>query len=97
MSMTPESKVKAAIKKLLTDSGAYWTMPATGGYGASGTPDFLVCWGGKFIGIEAKAPGQASRTTAMQDRQLKAIQAAGGLSLVCDDVSQLANIFKATP
>ena len=95
MSTTPEGKVKASIKKFLTDSGAYWTMPATGGYGKSGVPDFLVCLRGKFIGIEAKAKGMAHNTTHMQDQQIKAIQDAGGLSFVCDDVSQLANVFKA--
>ena len=35
--------------------GCYYAMPATGGYGLSGTPDFLVCYQGAFAAIECKA------------------------------------------
>ena len=40
--MTPEAKVKEKVKKALKNMGAYYAMPATGGYGSSGVPDFLV-------------------------------------------------------
>jgi len=80
-------------------------MPATGGYGSSGTPDFLVCRPvvvtldmvgqvmGEFIGIETKAPGKRNNTTALQDQQIEGIIAAGGRAVVIDDVSQLAGVF----
>ena len=91
MATTPEGKVKADIKKFLTKLGAWWFMPATGGFGKSGVPDFIACWKGRLIGIEAKAPGKAGNTTPAQTQQLKEIEEAGGLSLVCDSVSVLAN------
>lgn len=53
--MTPEKKVKDAIKKYLhtLDPPPYIFMPVQMGYGAA-TLDFLVCWRGRFFGIEAK-------------------------------------------
>ena len=86
---TPESKVKAAIRAWLKARGIYYAMPIGTGYGSSGVPDFLCCWNGRFLAIEAKAPGKRSNTTTMQDRQLQAIRNANGLALIVDDVKQL--------
>jgi hypothetical protein len=91
--MTPEGKVKAEVKKYLATLGAWYTMPAGTGFGSSGVPDFLVCHQGRFVGIETKAPGKIKNTTTMQERQLQAISAAGGRSIVIDDVSQLEGVF----
>ena len=52
--MTPEAKVKKAVKKMLDDRGAYYFMPATGGYGRSGVPDIVGCHKGIFFGSSAK-------------------------------------------
>jgi hypothetical protein len=48
-----------------------------------------------MLGIEAKAPGKRSNTTPLQDREIAAIQAAGGIAIVVDDVSQLATILES--
>lgn len=60
-------------------------MPATGGYGASGVPDILACYKGKFIGIETKANGNTP--TALQQKHLRDISITGGLSLVIDETN----------
>ena len=93
--MTAEGKVKLRIKKILNDINAYYCMPATAGYGNSGIPDFLVCYRGKFIGIEAKAEG--NKPTALQYKNLKEIQDNGGVSLVVDEenVSQLHELLRS--
>jgi Holliday junction resolvase len=70
--MTPEAKVKAAVKKMLTERGAYYFMPATGGYGRSGVPDIVGCHRGIFFGIECKAGD--GKPTALQLRELDKIQ-----------------------
>lgn len=80
---TPEGKVKAAIKKLLDEHSIYYFMPATGGYGRSGVPDFIGCARGKFFSIEAKA-GKA-KPTALQLREMERIKAAGGLAFVINE------------
>lgn len=80
---TPEGKVKAAIKKLLDENNIYYFMPATGGYGRSGVPDFIGCARGRFFSIEAKA-GKA-KPTALQLREMERIKAAGGLAFVINE------------
>jgi hypothetical protein len=81
--VTPEAKVKAKVKTILKDVGAYYAMPATGGYGSSGVPDFLICHSGKFIGIECKAGN--GKTTALQDKNLRDIEKAGGTTFVINE------------
>ena len=81
--MTPEAKVKAKVIKILREFGAYYVMPVTGGYGNSGAPDFLVCYQGKFIGIECKAG--KGRLTALQESNLIEIRKSGGHSLMVNE------------
>ena len=83
--MTPEAKVKARVKTILKARGAYYAMPATGGYGTSGVPDFLVCHKGVFIGIECKAGN--GKTTALQDKNLREIEEAGGKAFVINETN----------
>ena len=80
MAQTPEAKVKAKIKAILKAHGAYYAMPIGTGLGNSGVPDFLCCVNGKFLGIEAKAG--KGKTTALQEKNLRDIDRAGGLTLV---------------
>lgn len=83
--MTPEAKVKVKVKKYLTEMGCYYVMPATGGYGLSGTPDFLICHRGMFVAIECKAGGK--KPTALQLAALDKIRGAGGMALVIDETN----------
>lgn len=83
--MTPEGKVKDKVKKVLKELEAYYVMPATGGYGSSGAPDFLVCYEGRFFGIECKAAD--NQPTALQLKHLTDIRKAGGLAIVINETS----------
>lgn len=92
--MTPEAKVKKQIKKILETSKTYFAMPIGTGYGNSGVPDFLICHNGRFIGVEAKA-GKGT-TTALQEKNLADIRAAGGETLVVNEhnLDQLKELLK---
>lgn len=96
MAMTPEGKVKKQVRLVLDRLGAYYVMPVTGGYGKQGAPDFLVCYQGKFFGIETKAG--KGKTTALQEMNLKHIRDAGGVALVVyeDDVPMLVERLTQT-
>ena len=96
MAMTPEGRVKEAVKKYLKSIGAYYYMPQSNGMGRVGAPDFIVCYRGRFYAIETKAPGKRGNTSPNQDREIAAINAAEGVALVIDDVSQLEGVFDAT-
>lgn len=81
--MTPEAKVKKKVVVILKQYGAYFFYPVTGGYGRSGVPDIIVCHKGRFIGIECKSG--KNKPTPLQEQNLNAIQAAGGISLVINE------------
>ena len=77
---TPETKVKRAVVKILDARQAYHFFPATHGYGRSGVPDIVACYKGNFIGIECKAGKGVP--TALQLKELRLIEEAGGISMV---------------
>lgn len=92
--MTPEVKVKQKVKDVLKGLGAYYVMPVTGGYGNSGAPDFLVCYGGRFVGIECKAG--KGKPTGLQIKNLQSIEQSGGQSLIVNEfnVVNLVNLLQ---
>lgn len=79
--MTPEGKVKEAVKKTLKRYEAYWFCPVQNGLG-SPSLDFLVCHKGLWLGIETKATGK--KPTLRQERTMKAMRDAGGICFVVD-------------
>lgn len=83
MAMTPEGKVKKRAKEHLDTAGAYYFMPATGGFGRSGVPDIVGCLNGVFFAIECKA-GRGI-PTALQEREMKNIKKAGGQAWVVNE------------
>lgn len=93
MAQTPEAKVKAKIKAILKAHNVYYAMPIGTGYGNSGVPDFLCCVNGKFLAIEAKA-GKGT-TTALQEKNLKAINTAGGYTCIINEsnLEYLTNVI----
>lgn len=97
MAQTPEGKVKQAVKRLLTKRGAYYYMPMSNGMGRVGAPDFMICLpdnhGGRFVGVETKAPGKRNNTTPNQNRELEWIKRSGGVAVVIDDASQLDTLL----
>jgi Holliday junction resolvase len=92
MAATPESKVKANVRKLLDELDIYHFMPPANGFGRAGIPDIVGCMDGHFIAIECKA-GKGT-TTALQDRELNAILNHGGTVFIArednlEDLQQL--------
>lgn len=85
MALTPEAKVKARVKKILDEMGAYYFMPATGGYGRSGVPDIVGCINGHFLGIECKAG--KGKPTELQLRELQKISDADGFATIVNEDS----------
>ena len=92
---TPESKVKARVKALLEAERVYFFFPAANGYGHAGIPDIIACKNGHFFGIECKAG--KGKTTALQDRELERIGAAGGTPLIIreDNLHELKEALDA--
>lgn len=83
MTATPEVKVKRHVVQQLKKLGAYYFYPVTGGYGASGVPDIVGCYKGKFFAIECKAG--KNKPTALQQKNIDAIAAQGGAVWVVNE------------
>ena len=84
-----ERHVKAALKKRLTELGAYYFMPVQRGLGTVSI-DFVICYQGRFIGIEAKRPGGVLRP--LQKITIEGMRAAGARVFVIDNVDDAANL-----
>ena len=94
MADTPEVKVKRKVVATLKELKAYYFYPVTGGYGGSGVPDIVGCYKGRFFGIECKAGD--NKPTALQYKNLRAIQDCGGIALIVDEnnVDQLHGVLR---
>jgi hypothetical protein len=80
---TPESKVKAQVKKILDEFGdlidGFWPVPS--GYGESHL-DYVGCCNGIFFCIETKAPGK--KPTPRQIERARRVTIAKGHVFVID-------------
>lgn len=76
---TPEGIVKDLLRKYLKEHGAYAHWPVPRGLGKR-TVDALVCLAGRFVAYECKAYGE--HPTALQEKELSDIMAAGGLAVI---------------
>ena len=90
--MTPEGFVKKDVRKYLKDIGAFFFSNTTFGYGGSGQPDITCCIGGRFVGIEVKAPGKTP--TAKQFQRMAEIHRHGGAAIWGDDVGVIKERLK---
>ena len=86
MARTPEAVVKAQLKKLLSEHGAYYHMPVQNGMGAPSL-DFICCHRGCYFGIETKAGNK--KPTPRQENTMNQIRLAGGLAFLVNEVEGL--------
>lgn len=91
--MTPEGKVKKDIKDVLHKHGVWYFMPVQNGMGRIGIPDFVCCFHGRFIGIEAKSA--TGSTTANQERVGDEILDNGGCYIVIRSGKELDDYFNS--
>ena len=94
MAITPETKVKRKVTVILNKYDAYFFFPPSNGFGRSGIPDIIACYCGQFIAIECKAGKNI--TTALQRRELNAIEDAMGYALVINEtnIDQLVEVLE---
>lgn len=94
--MTPEGKVKAAIRAYLKTLPECWYfLPVSNGMGSMGIPDIICCIAGHMVAIECKAPGKENNVTELQKRALAAIQSAGGVAFVASSLDTVKSVLFA--
>ena len=93
--MTPEGKVKVKIREYLKARGDNYSFtPIGSAFGKAGVPDRIVCWRGRFVGIEVKAPGKIRAQTPIQKKAQQEIEKAGGVYLLVDSVETVKEWFE---
>lgn len=91
--MGKEKNIENKVKKYLKERGAYFVKVHGGFYGTLGTPDILVCYKGRFIGIEMKAPGE--EPTKIQKQRIRQIREAGGIAFKADCLEDVKLIVES--
>ena len=88
-----EQEIVNEIKKYLQSIPNLFFWKEHGGqYGTAGIPDLIVCYKGKFIGLECKQPGR--KPTVLQKITLTKIARAKGIAKVVTSVEEVKEIIE---
>jgi hypothetical protein len=79
---------KKIVKVLNSYEGTFFTRIHGSPYQRMGLPDVVGVWQGTFYGLEVKLPGKERNLTAIQQRTLDKINAAGGIGEMVTTVDQ---------
>jgi hypothetical protein len=93
MPRQPEGKLVAQIKQLLAERGAraFKIQGGDDSFQEIGIPDLLVCYKGRFVGLEAKMPG--GKLSTKQKVVLDEIANTGGIAAVVTTVGQVSDLL----
>lgn len=78
--MAEEKRFENQVKRYLDSIGAWYLKTISNGYQRAGIPDLLICYKGRFLGVELKA--KKGKATPLQEYELKQIRQSGGLAFV---------------
>ena len=94
-----EQDIQKKIKDWLEKQGAYVVKVISAS--KAGVPDLLVCYKGRFIGIEVKTPKTKTNVSDLQNHNIELIHKANGYAIVAWDlegvqkfISNLEDYFK---
>lgn len=71
-----EAALSKKITAWLKENEIYYFKPRGGAYGKRGMPDYIICVGGRFAGLEIKSSGGA--ISLMQKKEQEQIRRSGG-------------------
>lgn len=85
-----EKQIKEYVRRMLKARQIYYFMPQGGLYGNAGVPDFICCFNGRFVAIEAKSPQRKEKgLTALQRKHAQEIMGSDGKHFVVYDSTTL--------
>ena len=93
--MQPEAKIGRKIREYLESEGAFVFKVHGGPQMLAGLPDLIVCWRGRFFGVEVKQPGHGP--TARQLFVHSLIRRSGGEVVVATCVEDVHNMLDNAP
>lgn len=89
-----EARLSRAVQLALRQRGAFVFKIHGNEYMMTGLPDLIVCYQGKFIGMELKQSGQ--QPTRIQTLRLQQIQSAGGYCGIVHNVAEAITLLDQT-
>lgn len=75
-----EKDFENKVKKYLKDKGAYVIKHHGGYFSKVGVPDLLICYKGKFLGVELK--GDNGKPSPLQLHNIDLIKKSGGIGII---------------
>lgn len=88
-----EKNIENKIKTYLSSVGAYYFKHHGGKYSQVGVPDIIVCYKGRFVGIEVK--NEKGQLSILQTRNLKRIADNGGIAIAVRSLEEVKEVFEA--
>ena len=89
--MNETSLVQSIKKYLATLPECFFWKEHGGQYGTAGIPDIIVCYKGRFVGLEAKVG--RNQPTKLQTATIDQIRRAGGTAAVVRSVSDVQTVI----
>ena len=90
---TPEAKLKSEIKEYLkTFPNIFMHSVPGAAFGKVGAPDIVVCYKGRYIGIEAKT--YEGRFSEWQKTRKAQIEAAGGIAIFARSIEDIRKVME---
>lgn len=88
-----ESQLVQNIKKYLATVPECFAWKEHGGqYGTAGIPDIIVCYKGRFVGLEAKVG--KNQPTKLQAATIEQIRKAGGTAAVVRSIADVKTVLE---
>lgn len=88
---TPEAALKTKLREYLTARGAFWSTVQGGAFAKPGDPDIVVCYKGRYVAVEAKAP--KGRQSSIQRIRQKQIEDAGGIYVLARTIEDVSEVL----
>lgn len=89
-----ETQLTQRIKDYMVANGAYIEKIFGGGFQASGVPDLLACYKGRFVAIEVKTPNGKGVASDIQKIKIRMIRGSGGIAFFADSLDDVENVIQ---
>jgi Holliday junction resolvase len=88
-----EAQLSRNIVKALRKRGAFAFKVFGGHYQRAGLPDVILCYRGRFVGLEVKLPGRESTLTDIQAHTLEEVRKAKGVARLITSVKEAEELL----
>ena len=87
-----EGQLTRKMKEYLISRGAYAEVIWGGGFQASGIPDILASYKGRFLGLEVKL--EYNKPSKIQEVKIELINRSGGIGRVVRSIEEVEEVLR---